>query len=163
MPRLSKEQLLPQELELQALAFFERTLSELPDARRPQGKRYPLRTVIVIALMAMVCGADDAQAMQLWGESNAEWLAGGRTLALSWLAFHVVGRIQCRVVGGLPPDASWSTDAGCLPLGFWGAGPRSLQRGLPRLGESVALAPCARGQAHRHRRQDASSQVVATT
>ena len=35
-----------------------------------------MRTVVVTALMAMVCGADDAEAMEQWGKANAEWLAG---------------------------------------------------------------------------------------
>jgi predicted transposase YbfD/YdcC len=32
--------------------------------------------VVVIALMAMICGSDDAEAMELWGVSNGPWLAG---------------------------------------------------------------------------------------
>ena len=62
--------------EAEALEHFERSLSELPDPRRSQGIRYPLHTVVVTALMAMVCGADDAEAMQKWGEANEPWLAG---------------------------------------------------------------------------------------
>lgn len=58
----------------EALAHFERALVGLPDPRRLQGQRYPLRTVMVTALMAMVCGADDAQAMQTWSEANEDWL-----------------------------------------------------------------------------------------
>jgi hypothetical protein len=54
MSRRTKTQKLQQEQEEQALAFFEATLAMLPDPRRAQGRRYPLRTVIVIALMAMV-------------------------------------------------------------------------------------------------------------
>lgn len=75
MPRLTKAQKLQAENEKHALAFFERTLQEVPDPRRPQGVRYPLRTVVVTALMAMVCGCNDAEAMEIWGETNAEWLA----------------------------------------------------------------------------------------
>jgi len=76
MPRLTKAQKIQAENEQQALTFFERTLGELPDPRRAQGVRYPLRTVLVTALMAMVCGCDDAESMQLWGETNVEWLEG---------------------------------------------------------------------------------------
>ena len=76
MPRLTQAKRIQQQQEEQALAFFEATLAPLPDPRRAQGKRYPLRTVIVIALMAMVCGCDDAEAMELWGDANAAWLAG---------------------------------------------------------------------------------------
>jgi len=38
--------------------------------------RYPLVTVVTTALMAMVCGCDDAEAMQAWGEANEQWLSG---------------------------------------------------------------------------------------
>ncbi|MCP4449717.1 MAG: transposase family protein [Myxococcales bacterium] len=34
----------------------EGVLADLPDPRRPQGVRYPLRSVVVIALMSMLCG-----------------------------------------------------------------------------------------------------------
>jgi len=57
-----------------ALLFFQKTLSELPDPRRRQGTRYPLKTIVVVALMAMVCGADDAQAMESWGKKRENWL-----------------------------------------------------------------------------------------
>jgi hypothetical protein len=63
-------------MEEAALEFFDRTLGALPDPRRRQGQRYPLPTVVVTALMAMVCGCDDAEAMQSWGEANEQWLAG---------------------------------------------------------------------------------------
>jgi predicted transposase YbfD/YdcC len=74
MPRQTQAQRLQQQNEEQALAFFEAALAQLSDPRRAQGTRYPLRSVIVIALMAMVCGADDAEAMQLWGETHENWL-----------------------------------------------------------------------------------------
>ncbi len=59
-----------------ALAFFRGALASLPDPRRAQGIRYPLATVVVIALMAMVCGADNADDMEGWGEAHARWLDG---------------------------------------------------------------------------------------
>jgi hypothetical protein len=31
--------------------------------------------VVVIALMAMICGSDDAESMELWGEANKAWLS----------------------------------------------------------------------------------------
>ena len=75
MARMTQAQRIEQDNELQALAFFEGALDTLPDPRRPQGVRYPLRTVVVSALMAMVCGCDDAESMQVWAEANASWLA----------------------------------------------------------------------------------------
>ncbi len=76
MARLTQAQKIERDNELIALDFFEATLTELADPRRRQGMRYPLRSVVVIDLMATVCGCDDAEAMQLWGEHNADWLAG---------------------------------------------------------------------------------------
>jgi predicted transposase YbfD/YdcC len=76
MARLTQAQKIERENEAQALTFFREALATLPDSRRPQGLRYPLQTVVVIALMAMVCGCDDAQAMQAWGEIHADWLEG---------------------------------------------------------------------------------------
>ena len=75
MARMTREQKLTKEMEEEALRFFEAMLEQLPDPRRSRGKRYPLRTVVVTALMAMVCGADDAVAMQLWSEANEDWLS----------------------------------------------------------------------------------------
>ena len=53
---------------------FEQLLEGLQDPRRRQGVRYPLLTVVMVALMASVCGADDAEAMQRWGEEHEWWL-----------------------------------------------------------------------------------------
>lgn len=57
-----------------ALGYFEEALRELPDPRRRQGQRYPLRSVVATALMAMICGCDDAEAMAIWGRANEQWL-----------------------------------------------------------------------------------------
>ena len=76
MPRTTQALKLQQDIEEQALAFFKSALHALPDPRRAQGTRYPFESVVVIALMAMVCGCDDAEAMEAWGEANADWLAG---------------------------------------------------------------------------------------
>lgn len=72
MARVTKKQLREQA----ALAAFEQALRELPDPRRKQGQRYPLESVVVIALMAMICNCDDAESMQCWGEHSEEWLSG---------------------------------------------------------------------------------------
>lgn len=74
MARMTQAQKIERENQAQALSFFREALAALPDARRSQGLRYPLQTVVVTALMAMVCGCDDAEAMQSWGEANADWL-----------------------------------------------------------------------------------------
>ena len=62
MARMTKADKLSRNNEEEALGFFEQMLGELRDPRRPQGRRNPLRTVVVTALMALVCGSDDADA-----------------------------------------------------------------------------------------------------
>lgn len=74
MPRATQAQQIENDNELHALEFFKQKLAALPDPRRPQGIRYPLNSVVVIALMAMICGCDDAESMQLWGEIHQTWL-----------------------------------------------------------------------------------------
>ena len=66
-PKTKKEKL--------ALENFEEALSLLNDPRRRQGIRYPLDSVIIISLMAMVCSADNAEAIQTLGKINEEWLS----------------------------------------------------------------------------------------
>jgi predicted transposase YbfD/YdcC len=75
MGRVTESQQIEAENEAAALGHLEEALRGLVDPRRRQGVRYPLRTVVVVALMAMVCGCDDAEAMELWGEVNEEWLS----------------------------------------------------------------------------------------
>jgi predicted transposase YbfD/YdcC len=74
MGRITEAQRIQQDNEEAALVFFREALSALPDPRRRQGVRYPLASVVVIALMSMVCGCDDAEAMQTWAEANVQWL-----------------------------------------------------------------------------------------
>lgn len=74
MARQSEAKRIEKENELVALEFFTTLLGRLTDPRRKQGLRYPLVSVLMTALIAMVCGADDAQAMEDWGGSNEDWL-----------------------------------------------------------------------------------------
>ena len=50
-------------------------LRRVDDPREERGVRHSLVDVLFIALVAMVSGADDAEAMQDYGEANAEWFA----------------------------------------------------------------------------------------
>ncbi len=76
MARATQAQKIEIEIEIEqaVLQFFERMLAGLTDPRRPQGLRYPLRSVVVIVLVSMVCSCDNAESMELWGELNEEWL-----------------------------------------------------------------------------------------
>lgn len=70
MPRETQAQ----KREREALVAFEESIALINDPRRPQGIRYPLSSIVIISLMAMVCGANDAEAIQAWGEVNIKWL-----------------------------------------------------------------------------------------
>ena len=76
MARLSEAQRIEVANEEAALVFFREALWALPDPRRGQGLRYPLVSVVMIALMAMVCGADNAEELEDWGAANSSWLGG---------------------------------------------------------------------------------------
>lgn len=65
-----------EQFEDNVLHEFYEVLSRLKDPRRAQGRRYPLESVVVSALMAMVCGCDDAEAMSVWSRVNEDWLTG---------------------------------------------------------------------------------------
>lgn len=73
--RLSEAQAIQRYNHEYALLFFQESLRLLPDPRRRQGTRYPLQTIIVIALMAVICDNDDAQSMELWGKQHEDWLS----------------------------------------------------------------------------------------
>jgi len=47
----------------------------LEDWRKERGKRHPLADVVLIALIAMICGADDADEISAWAEEHTEWLS----------------------------------------------------------------------------------------
>ena len=74
MARVTQAQAVQNANEYHALLFFHNALAQLPDPRRRQGIRYSIEAVVVIALMAVVCGAEDAQAMERWGEVHQDWL-----------------------------------------------------------------------------------------
>lgn len=74
MARINESDRIAQNNEGIALGAFETALAGLEDPRRRQGLRYPLRTVVVTALMSMICGCDDAEGMEAWSEVNADWL-----------------------------------------------------------------------------------------
>jgi hypothetical protein len=39
--------------------------ADLPDPRKSKGKRHPLVTILTIAMMAVICGSDDFEAMRI--------------------------------------------------------------------------------------------------
>lgn len=66
-------------------------LGEIPDRRGRKGQQYPLRSVLVLALAAMLSGANDLRAMFRWGRrlpKEALYLLGipGNAAAAAFLA-----------------------------------------------------------------------------
>lgn len=72
--RVTEAQAIQRYNEEQTFLFFQNALATLPDPRRRQGTRYPLKTIVVIALMAMISSIDDAEGMELWGRVHEDWL-----------------------------------------------------------------------------------------
>lgn len=50
--------------------------ADLPDPRKNRGRRHPLITILTIAIMAVICGSDDFESMELFARSKRDWLAG---------------------------------------------------------------------------------------
>ena len=48
----------------------------LEDPRRGPAKRYGLRELLVMAICAVSCGADDRAEVAEWCEDEADWLKG---------------------------------------------------------------------------------------
>jgi predicted transposase YbfD/YdcC len=57
-----------------ATAFIEEHFSDLPDPRRREGI-YPLVNIVVIAVCAVIGGADDFVSIAGWGRMKKKWLA----------------------------------------------------------------------------------------
>lgn len=89
-------------------SVYER-LSKLTDTRKAQGKLYRLETVLMIIVMAKLCGADTPAAVTDWGKNHAEqiveWLHLERPTMPSYstywriMAYHVYDDEIERVVG----------------------------------------------------------------
>ena len=62
------------EQEKRHIAIFLEYLESVPDPRQRRGQRHRLTDVLAIALLAVMCGADDAEAIEDWGDLNEEWL-----------------------------------------------------------------------------------------
>lgn len=59
-------------------------LHSIPDHRRPQGRRHPLPTVLILAVLAICSGATSYQAICEWAINYQDQLRG----KVSFLAFH---------------------------------------------------------------------------
>ena len=56
---------------------WRRQFSKLRDTRRRKGKRHRLVDVVLMSLIAMLCGCDDADEIALWCKMRSEELEQG--------------------------------------------------------------------------------------
>ena len=52
-----------------------RTLSTVAEPRQARGIRHPLVNVLTIAVLGCMCRCDDAEAIEDWGQKEADWLS----------------------------------------------------------------------------------------
>ncbi len=50
-------------------------IADLDDPRRPQAKRHSLANIIIIAVLAVICGADSWTDVELFGQTKRSWWA----------------------------------------------------------------------------------------
>ncbi len=55
-------------------AAFVTHFAALPDPRVERTKRHQLLDILIIALCATICGADDFVAIAAWGQAKKDWL-----------------------------------------------------------------------------------------
>ena len=63
------------------------SFSALPDPRKNRNQVYPFFYIITVAILSVLCGADDWTEVSLWGESNLHWLQQ-RGLCLNGIPSH---------------------------------------------------------------------------
>ena len=85
---------------------IEHHFAALPDPRIERSKRHNLLDVLVIALCAAICGADDFVGIEAWGKAKEGWLKGRLELKGGIPSHDTFGRLFAR----LDPEAF----SGCL-------------------------------------------------
>ncbi len=84
--------------EMPSLADY---FAELPDPRIDRTKHHSLTNILVIALCAILCGADDFVAMENWGRARWGWLRQRLALPHGIPSHDTFGRVFAR----LAPEA----------------------------------------------------------
>ena len=68
----SAAQVLPAKALLESLI---RALSVVEETRHDKGLRHPIITVLTLAVLGCMCGCDDAEALEDWGQKELDWLS----------------------------------------------------------------------------------------
>jgi len=76
-------------------------LDSVPDHRKRRGRRHPIAEVLFIILVGVVCGQDDAEAIEDFAKANADWFA-----QRCKLKFGIPSQdTYLRVLAGMNPEA----------------------------------------------------------
>lgn len=84
----------------EALELIETHFGSIPDFRDARGKRYPLLEIIVIAILAIICGADEFTEMEEFGKAKESFLKTFLNLRNGIPSHDTFGRI----FSIMPPD-----------------------------------------------------------
>jgi hypothetical protein len=68
-------------------------LSVIQDPRVDRTRKHSLETILVIALLAVICGADSFVAMETYAKARKEWLAGFLDLDEGVPSHNTFGRV----------------------------------------------------------------------
>lgn len=80
------------ETELKKL-LVEELLGVLQDPRVERSRRHWLQTVLVLSLLAVICGADSFVAIERFGKAKKEWLSGFLDLSGGVPSHDTIGRV----------------------------------------------------------------------
>ena len=76
-------------------------LARIKDTRKPQGMRYSLLTILVVMILAKLCGEDKPFGIADWAQMRSEWLIETLQLKYKRLPHHTTyRRILSAVVDG---------------------------------------------------------------
>lgn len=73
--------------------------AELPDPRIERTKHHPLLAIVLIAILATICGADDFVAMEQWARAREGWLRERLALPHGIPSHDTLGRVFARLNG----------------------------------------------------------------
>ena len=71
--------------------------AELPDPRRPQGTRHPLGEIVALAILGVLCGADDWTEVEDVAKAKQDWLKTFLTLPHGVPSHDTFGRVFARL------------------------------------------------------------------
>lgn len=118
-----------------------RYFADLPDPRSNHGKRYPLTSLITIAICAVVCGAEDWVGVAAFGEAKQDWFKSFLDLPDDMPVHDTFSRVFAR----LDPDAfercfqNWTAALAGVLSGVVSLDGKTLRRSFDKAGDKAAL------------------------